>query len=71
MKCDEQDLLSLSVAVGLAVRSNMLLVSLGGLVGGSGSNQLVRELSLVPRVGDLHALLAHRSRYEAKGHTVS
>ena len=53
-----QDLLGLVVARGLAVASAMLLVSLGGFVRGSSSDELVRKGCLVLmalRVGDLKA----------------
>jgi len=46
-------LLSLSVRVGGTVRSDMVLVGLGRLVGGSSSEELVGQLSLVGRAGDL------------------
>lgn len=58
---DVQELLGLSVAVGLAVGSDVLLVRLRGLVGGGGSDELVRELGLVGRVGDLYAPSAYEN----------
>lgn len=53
-----QELLGLLMARGLAVASAMLLVSLGGFVRGSSSDELVRKGCLVLmalRVGDLKA----------------
>ena len=53
-----QELLGLLVARGLAVASAVLLVSLGGFVGRSSSDELVRESRLVLMalcVGDLKA----------------
>ena len=68
---DIQELLSLSVVVGLAVGGDVLLVGLSGLVGSSGGDELVRELGLVRRVGDLGTIVRHRSSGSAKEHTCS
>ena len=54
---DIQELLSLSVVVGLAVGGDVLLVGLSGLVGSSSGDELVRELGLVGGVGDLRKSL--------------
>ena len=53
-KGDSQDLLSLLVALGLAVALAVLLVGLSSLVGGSRSDELVRERLLVGGVLDLY-----------------
>ena len=56
---DVQDLLGLSVAIGLAILRAVLLVGLHGLVGRGTADQLVRELGLVGGVGDLRKSITH------------
>lgn len=57
------------MAVRLTVGGNVLLVRLGGLVRGSGGDELVRKLGLVGRVGDLDTMSARATGYERSERT--